>query len=193
MERLDPTRTLASVQIDAACEQIGSLLAALNVAAPLTIPLLRPWLQGHVDKLGQEYGIPRRIVTRTQGLARELLAEAGAARLLHTDLHFDNVLAGVGSRANEWLAIDPKAMAGHPGFELQPVLRNRIDELGTGSAFRWGIRRRLDIVAEASGIDPEQLRLWSLVHTGIQIDWAAADGDADGQSLHIAIFKALED
>ena len=63
-------------------------------------------------------------------------------------------------------------MAGHPGFELQPVLRNRVDELGTGAAFRWSIRRRLQIVAEAAGIDQEPARLWSLVHTGLQIGWA---------------------
>lgn len=193
LERLDPTRTLATLPIDAACEQVGIILSALHVPAPPTIPPLAPWLEGHLERLGQRDGIPRRIVARTQGLGRELIADSGAARLLHTDLHFDNVLAGVGPRAGEWLAIDPKAMAGHPGFELQPVLRNRIDELGTGSGFRRGIRRRLDIVAEAAAIDPEQLRLWSIVHTGIQLGWAVADRDADGLSLHIAIFKALED
>ena len=192
LERLDPTRTLATVPIDRACAEIGSILAALHVEAPPTIPPLRPWLLGHVARLGELAGIPRRIVARTQGLARELLADPGEPRLLHTDLHYDNVLAGLGARAGAWLAIDPKAMAGHPGFELQPVLRNRVKELGTGSAFRWGIRRRLDIVAEAAGVDPEVMRLWSLVHTGIQIGWAA-EGHADALSLHIAIFKALEE
>ncbi len=192
LERLDSSRSLSPIPIDEACAVVGSTLRLLHVPAPPTVAPLAAWLGPQVARMGGQHGIPRRIVTRTQGLAGELLADPDVSLLLHTDLHFDNIL-GILDRPDEWRAIDPKPRAGHPGFEVQPVLRNRIEELGTGSAFRWGIRRRLDIVAEAAQIDPEAARLWSLVHTGIQIGWAAADDDGAGVSLHIAIFKALED
>ncbi len=201
LERLDPERDLRGEPIDEACQVIGELLAQLHVPAPPSILAVSDFVDRHLATLAAvgSAAVPRRIVSRTQGLARELAADAAAARargdltghrLLHTDLHFENVLAG--GRA-PWLAIDPKPMAGHPGFELQPVLRNRVDELGTGSAFRWSIRRRLQIVAEAAGIDDELARLWSLMHTGLQIGWAAAAHDGGAESLHIAIFKALQD
>ncbi|GGW53564.1 hypothetical protein GCM10010381_43810 [Streptomyces xantholiticus] len=38
-------------------------------------------------------------------------------RLLHWDLHFDNVLA---AEREPWLVIDPKLLVGDPGFELCP-------------------------------------------------------------------------
>ena len=61
----------------------------------------------------------------------ELLAETGD-RLLHWDLHYDNILAG---DREPWLAIDPEPLAGDPGFDLLPALDNRWHEiLATGDA-----------------------------------------------------------
>ena len=45
-------------------------------------------------------------------------------RLLHTDLHYANVL---GAYRSPWLAIDPKPMAGDVAFEVAPALWNRAD------------------------------------------------------------------
>lgn len=186
LEPLDPTRTLEGEDVDTACEIAGGLLARLNVPAPPTIPSLAGYLAPHLDRLDHP-SVPRRFATRTASLADLLLADP-TRMVLHTDLHFANVLAG---GREPWLAIDPKPFAGHPGYEFQPLLRNRVDELGTGSALRWSVRRRLEIAAEAAGVDAEEARLWSLLHTGLQILWARDDPDA--ASLHIAIFKALED
>ena len=186
LERLDPARSLMSEDAFTACDIIGSLLARLHVPAPPTIPPLRDWLAPRLDDLDHP-AVPRRFADRTRSLAADLLADPTSA-VLHTDLHFDNVLAG---DREPWLAIDPKPFAGHPGFEIQPVLRNRADELGTGASLRWSVRHRLERTAEAAGIELEEARLWSLLHTGLQIRWAADEPEA--ASLHIALFKALED
>ena len=46
------------------------------------------------------------------GAVRELLGESGD-RLLHWDLHYDNVLASYpGDRREPWLVIDPKPRLG---------------------------------------------------------------------------------
>ncbi len=193
LERLDPERDLRTVDIDTACEVVGGLLARLHVPAPPSVRPLSGFVARQVERLTQREDLPRRWVARVAGLARELTEgpDAGAdARLLHTDLHFENVLAGT---REPWLAIDPKPFAGHPGFELQPLLRTRVDELGTGSGLRWSVRRRLSVAAEAAGIDEEEARLWSIVHAGLQALWSAQDGDAESLSLHLAMLKALED
>ena len=185
LEQLDSSRSLAGEGADTACAVVGSLLRRLHVPAPPSVPSLREFLAPHLDRLDHPT-VPRRIAARTRSLAADLLPDPTSV-ILHTDLHFDNVLAG---DREPWLAIDPKPFAGHPGFEFQPLLRNRSEELGTGSALRWSVRHRLEVAAEAAEVDLEEARLWSLLHTGIQVLWARADPRA--ASLHIALFKALE-
>lgn len=185
LEALDPARSLMEVDVFLACEVAGRLLARLHVPAPPTVPGLEQFLTPHLEQLDHP-AVPRRIAARTRSLAEELLPDP-ARVVLHTDLHYANVLAG---EREPWLAIDPKPFAGHPGFEFQPLLRNRADELGTGPALRWSVRRRLEIAAEAAGVDVGEARLWSLLHTGIQILWARDTPDL--ASLEVALFKALE-
>ena len=193
LEQLDSRRTLEAEDVysETAIETIGGLLRRLHIPPPPNVPRLVPYVEKHVAAAVARPDLPRRFAQRMQSLAGDLLSEADAESvLIHGDLHFANVLAG---EREPWLAIDPKPMAGHPGFEIQAVLRNRDDELGTGSALRWSIRRRLEVLCDAMGLDVEVGRLWAILHTGIEIGWALKDGDADATSLHVSIFKALED
>ena len=191
LERLDPTRDLGAVDVEEACVVIGSLLGRLHRPAPPRLRPLGPWSQGWMAELQRRDSLPRRFVSRAVGLHRELVeAPDSGSALLHGDLHFENVLAGA---REPWLAIDPQPVAGHPGFELHAVLRNRTDELGTGSSFRWSVRRRVELVCEAAGIDPDVARLWTIVRCGIEAVWALDDANAHEVSFSIALAKALDD
>jgi streptomycin 6-kinase len=53
-----------------------------------------------------------------------------------------------------WLAIDPKPLAGDPGFELLPALVNRFE----AGDVRW----RFDLMTEVLGLDRERARAWTL-------------------------------
>jgi streptomycin 6-kinase len=195
LEALDPTRDLHSLDIDAACQATGELLRELNVPAPHGLRPLSTLARDQVARLGAADGaLPRRMVERVAGLVRDLTADPACdGTLVHTDLHYRNALASLpGSGRPAWLAIDPHAMAGHPGFEIQPLLRNRTEELGTGSAFRYLVRRRLEICCEAAGIDEDEALAWTYVHTAMEAGWAGADGDRDGVSFNIALLKALD-
>ena len=131
------------------------------------------------------------MVARARGLHGELTSDpASDATLVHGDLHYENVLAG---DREPWLAIDPQPLAGHPGWDLHAVLRNRRDELGTGATLRWSVRRRTDILCEAAGIDEEVARRWTIVRCAIEAVWALDDGNADEVSFSIALAKALDD
>jgi streptomycin 6-kinase len=194
LEALDPTRDLetAEVDIDTACEVIGGLLGRLHVRAPARLRTLSGFAAEQVGRLADaRERLPRRAIERATHLVSDLVLEPDCdSTLLHTDLHFGNVLA---SEREPWLAIDPKPMAGHPGFELQPVLRNRVAELGTGSTLRFLVRRRLELVCEAAGIDGDAARAWTIVHSVIEANWASLDGNADDVTLHLALAKALDD
>jgi streptomycin 6-kinase len=191
LEALDASRDLGSVDIDRACEVAGGLLRRLCVPAPPGLRTLSGHATAEVAALARSEGVlPRRMLERATALARELTSDEGCdASIIHTDLHYENILAG---KREPWLAIDPKPLAGHPGFEVQPLLRNRVDELGSGSAFRHRVRRRLEIVTAAAGIDEDQALAWTYLHTAIQAGWAAKDGDSDAVSFAIALLKALD-
>jgi len=190
LERLDAGRDLDPVDIEEACVVVGGLYRELHVPAPPTIRTLPAYLDPYLTQLRQRTDLPRRVVTRVTGLARDLLAEPAPRVLLHTDLHFQNVLAA--DRA-PWLAIDPKPLAGPAAYELHPLLRNRIEEMGTGSSLRWSVRQRLELACGAGGIDEELGRLWSIVRCGVEILWAAVDGDEAELSKNLTLLKALED
>ncbi len=189
LERLDPT-DLMDVEIDEACGVIGGLLAQLSSPAlPQT-----PTLSAYAERLGSadpapSGALPRRFVDQARHLAQDLSGDHGVdARLLHTDLHYANVLR---AERQDWLAIDPKPMAGDPAFEVAPALWNRFVELGTGSSIRWGLRRRLEVICDAAGIDEDRARAWTIVR---EVDNAFAEpAGSDGVSLAVAVIKAMND
>ncbi|MFF1837682.1 aminoglycoside phosphotransferase family protein [Streptomyces sp. NPDC058231] len=176
LERLDERRPLSQVTDErAAVEVLAGLLARLtSVPAPdglRRLGDLTELMLGGVEQTvaGLADAEERRLLADCAAAVREVAAEPGD-RLLHWDLHFDNILAGRAEegRAHEWIALDPKPLAGDPGFDLMPALFNRFD----ASAVRW----RFDLMTEALGLDRQRARAWTLgraLQNGI---WAVADG-----------------
>ncbi|MFJ8477209.1 aminoglycoside phosphotransferase family protein [Kitasatospora sp. NPDC094011] len=184
LEGLDPSRSLLSVPDDlAALRVIGELLGELtNRQAP---PGLRSLAHLADDLLLRT---PAAAAVHADPDERRLLADCAAAvravraepgdRLLHWDLHYGNVLAPLpGTGRAPWLAIDPKPLAGHPGFELLPALRNRwTDVTATGDPAR-AVRRRFDLLVEALGLDGEVAAAWTLARVLQNAVWDAEDGE----------------
>ncbi|MBL8932062.1 MAG: hypothetical protein JNL54_18230 [Kineosporiaceae bacterium] len=192
LERLDADRDLTGLDTDQACAVIGGLLRRLHVPALPRLVRLDDVVRDELGELDREPGsLPRRVVDQTRALFRDLDGDpASTATLVHTDLHDGNVLAG---EREPWLAIDPKPMAGHPGFEVEPILRNRAQEYRHAPSIRRGVRRRFEIVCESAGLDRSLAREWTIVHATVDAFRAARDGERDQVGLFIAILKALEE
>lgn len=190
LERLDPGSDLAAEPIDEACRALGGLLTQLSVPALARTPTLSAYAarQAADPGPGREV-LPRRFVEQARHLAAQLSTDPGVdARLLHTDLHFANVLRG---QRHRWLAIDPKPMAGDPAFEVAPALWNRVADLGTGSSVRPALRRRLEIVCEHAGIDEQRAKAWTIVRL---VDYARSEPPGSAAaSLAVAVVKAMND
>ena len=192
LERLE-TRDLTRVDIDEACAVIGDLLGTLRKPGHARTPSLTAYAERQAVELREAPPvIPRRYLDQAAALAAELLRRPPAEfRLLHTDLHYANVLAAYRS---PWLAIDPKPMSGDPAFEVAPALCNRADELGTGSQIRWSLRRRLEIICERAGIDEGRARAWTIVREADNArELADAPSARDRISLAVMIIKAMND
>ena len=188
LERLDPT-DLRAIPDEEACEVVGTLLGQLRAPAIARTPTLSAYIARQLEKPPPLEVLPRRFVDQGRRLAAELGTDPGVdADLLHSDLHYENVLRG---ERQPWLAVDPKPMAGDRAFEVAPVLWNRVDELGTGSTFRWNVRRRLEIVCAAAGIDEDRAKAWTIVR---EVDNAGDEPPgSSGASLAVALIKAMND
>ncbi|MCX4666148.1 aminoglycoside phosphotransferase family protein [Streptomyces sp. NBC_01381] len=182
LERLDSARMLSTMaDTRKAVLVIAELLARLTaVPAPAGMRRLGDIAAEMVDDLPgalKEIGDPaeRAIVERCGGAVREVMGEPGD-RLLHWDLHFENVLA---SDREPWLAIDPKPLAGDPGFDLWPAIDNRFEP---GDVL-W----RFDAMTEVLGLDRERARAWTLGRVLQNSLWEIEDGrPVDEDDLEVA-------
>ncbi|SCF95908.1 streptomycin 6-kinase [Streptomyces sp. MnatMP-M17] len=130
-----------------------------------------------VDSLADES--ERRLLRDCAAALREVADEPGD-RLLHWDLHYENVLA---ADREPWLAIDPKPLAGDPGFELLPALDNRFDALET----LW----RFDLMTEVLGLDRERARAWTLGRVLQNSLWHIKDGEWELDPDQVSIARSL--
>jgi streptomycin 6-kinase len=131
-----------------------------------------------------ERPLPRSL-DRGTAVARELLAGSGRTAVLHGDVHHGNVLrfgdghghedAGTGTGTadgDDWRAIDPKALAGDPGFDTANVLANPTP----GIALRPGrLARRARVVAEETGADLDAVLAWTEAWCALSAAWDRDD------------------
>ncbi|MEV5985984.1 aminoglycoside phosphotransferase family protein [Streptomyces sp. NPDC052051] len=185
LERLDHERALTDLpDTHEAVLVIAELLARLTSRpAPAGIRRLGDIARGMLEQVPRALErIPdpadRRLIEDCAAAVREVLSEPGD-RLLHWDLHYANVLAA--DRA-PWLAIDPKPLAGDPGFDLMPALDNRYDPAET----RW----RFDALTAALGLDRERARAWTLGRVLQNCLWEIED-ERPLETVQLEIGRAL--
>jgi streptomycin 6-kinase len=184
LERLDAARSLQDLPVEAAVPVWGELVRRLSL-----VPDGKPeWHElGHVAARAEQWSdeLPERWEQHGRPFPRWLLEAAlevcqtrgavgrrsGKDVLVHTDLHFLNILArgqsGVqassasASSAAGYAAIDPQPMIGEAEFAVAPLLWNRITELSRADPEQGLLERCRDFSA-AAGLDAEAARQWSV-------------------------------
>jgi len=178
------TTDLGSVDDLDACEIVGALLRRVHRPAPPQLALLSRAAGGWAARLAslpRSAPIPRRLVEQAAGLCRDLGTDpATDGVLLHTDAHYENVLA---ADREPWLLIDPKPRSGDPHFEPAPLLWNRWDEVVATGDVRWAVRRRLDAITGALGLDPDRARDWVIVRETVNALWSVEAATAADRAL----------
>lgn len=189
-----------------ACEVVGGLYGLLHVPAlpqlATVASYMEPWLR-ELDELGRDVPIPRRYVEQALALGPDLLTADVAPVVIHGDLHHHNVMANA---SGEWLAIDPKPMAGDPHYEPAPMLWNQMEELtgpGAVGSVRDGLRRRFHALVDSAELDEARARDWVVVRMVVNAGWSVQDARRAGRALTadeqdwitrcIAIVKAVQD
>jgi streptomycin 6-kinase len=199
LERAHADRDLTTVPVLEACETIAGFYRRLH---RLAIPQLDR-LSDHAKRWANELTalrvdnlVPRRYVEQAASLARDFAADpATDGALLHTDLHYFNVLA---ADREPWLVIDPKPLSGDPAYEVAPVLWNRWDEAVATGNLRNAILDRLYAVVDTAELDEDRARAWVVVREMVNVKWAMESAgagrplDAHWVTIATTITKAVQ-
>ncbi|WP_427132961.1 aminoglycoside phosphotransferase family protein [Pseudarthrobacter sp. S9] len=202
LERLDAFRSLQDMPVEAAVPVWGGLVRRLSL-----VPDGRPeWREfDHVAARAEHWSdeLPAAWEQLARPFPRWLLEAAleicqtrgavgrrsGKDVLVHTDLHYLNILARPGAPDPEqYAAIDPQPMIGEAEFAVAPLLWNRIRELSRADPRQALLERCRDFSA-AAGLDAETARQWSLAREVDNALWYAARPGHEGdlaRSLWVA-------
>lgn len=201
LERLDADRDLTTGSVLDTSEALGTVLARLDRPAP---PWAPPW-SGELDRLSAHlarvledpagtHRFPRRMLQHAASLVRDLRSEEDPdRRLVHTDLHQANVLWR--PDPGEWVAIDPKVVAGDPHWAVAPALWNRWDDALAAHDLGTHLLLRLDLICEAAGLDRDRARAASILRLTQNALWAADEARDDAEdeiTRAVAIVKAMQ-
>jgi streptomycin 6-kinase len=191
-----------------ACEIVAALYPKVHLPALPQLATVASYVERWLDDLAHlpaDAPIPLRFREQALSLGRDLLTDSeGDARIIHGDLHYENVLAaprGLDPARGEWLVIDPKPMSGDPHYEVAPMLWNRYDELA--GDVRGGLRRRFHTIVDAAGLDEERARDWVVVRMVLNASWTVVDAlrldrplddeDREWITRCVAISKSVQD
>ncbi|WP_432093006.1 aminoglycoside phosphotransferase family protein [Streptomyces sp. bgisy100] len=194
LERLDGARTLTSIEDDDVAMGILAELEARLVRVPAPQGL-RSLGDIATEMLEQ---VPRAVTAladpadrqRLRGWASavaDLVGEPGD-RMLHWDLHYDNVLA---AEREPWIAIDPEPLSGDPGFDLWPALNSRWEDVVAKGDTPRLVRRRFDLLTEVLGLDRARATGWTLGRLLQNELWDIEDGATALAPSSVAIAESL--
>jgi streptomycin 6-kinase len=191
LERAEPG-TAATALVPDADEQATAaavaVLRRLHATPPPTegVPALGARLhafEGHLERFAGDDPLPRALVDRARGVAAELLASSPGDRLLHGDLHHDNVLRATRER---WLAIDPHGVVGDPGYDAGAWLYNP-DPPRREEHLLSLVPARLEQLADGLRQPLDRLAAWGFVQAVLSAVWSAQDGEpSQDRSLDVA-------
>jgi streptomycin 6-kinase len=142
LRRLRPASSLDDQPYDDQLVEAGRLIARLHASGPPPDSL--PSIEEFVE-----------VYRRTPDPELErLLAEAEAPVAVHADLHGGNVLRD----GDRWVAIDPKGVRGDRHLDIWLLVCPQAPPLPEDAGAE--ARRRVDLYADAAGLDPDRAAAW---------------------------------
>ena len=175
LERLTPATSLVSVAAhddDQATGILADVVARLDTGVCIDgLATVREWGVAFDRFLNSGCdAISSGVVIRARDRYEALCRSQSRVRLLHGDLHHENV---VYDDSRGWVAIDPKGVVGESEYEVGAALRNpRHLEPGLLEA---RMARRIDIFAARLGLDRDRIAAWASAQAVLSAIWDIED------------------
>jgi len=182
LEQLQPGASLSALSLRGEDQRATAILAETIAAmSPSTCP---EWVRDAADwgrsflpyRRSGDAQVPDTLVSAAERVYFDLCASQRRERLLHGDLHHDNLLFDT---TRGWLAIDPKGVRGELEYELGAALRNpceRPDLFAQPDV----IRRRVDRLTQTLNVDPTRVLRWAFAQAVLAAIWQIEDGTPVG-------------
>lgn len=123
------------------------------------------------------------IFTKAAGVVEDLLREPRGERLLHGDMHHENVRFSPARGC--WLAIDPKGVWGERAYDAANVLCNPMDMPEIVHS-RARLLAQADILARVMAVPRERLLAFTFAHACLSACWSEEDGEDPSYALKAA-------
>jgi len=180
LEHVLPGAPAAERPDDEALAAVAATLLALWVPAPpwCGLPTVRQECAA-LDDDAAVAPLPPRVVGAARETLDRLLGDPVEARVLHGDLHPQNLLW---AQDRDWVAIDPHGVVGDPGYDVGPFLINpwNADPVAL-------LDHRLPLFAQHLRMPVERVAAWGLVRAVLAEAWHVQDtGRTAGGALAIA-------
>jgi streptomycin 6-kinase len=183
LKRVIPGTPLSKLDDDEEATAIGAqLIGHLPAPAPTEhqFPTVARWAQAF-DRLrvrfdGKTGPLPARMVEKAERLFEELEASSPVRRLLHGDLHHDNILC---NGKESWVAIDPKGVIGDPAYEAARFQHNPIPGFLGMDDLEEAVKRRVEIIASILQEDRSRLLAWAFFDAMLSTCWCIEEDALD--------------
>lgn len=174
IERLRPGNSLVGLARDgndeAAIEILAGVIQEMSAARiPKRCATVQDWARGFERYIAtRDKQVPPDLVEWAERLYVDLSNSQRQTRLLHGDLHHDNVLF---DSARGWLALDPKGVVGEVEYEIGAVLRNP-SHLFVSRAI---VERRIRQFTNRLELDFERTLAWGFAQAVLSAIWEVED------------------
>ncbi|HQZ82471.1 MAG TPA: aminoglycoside phosphotransferase family protein [Pyrinomonadaceae bacterium] len=127
---------------------------------------LDDWFDGLRRALGTDF--PRSYAERALVMYSELSADTKNIFLLHGDLHHSNILS---ADREPFLAIDPKGIIGHVGYDIGVFLNNHYNWLEWNTRLAGKLDRAIAEFASAFEVEAKTIRQWAFCQMVVSCWW----------------------
>lgn len=134
--------------------------------------------------------VPTHLLDHARRILVELESDAAPERVLHGDLHWDNVLE---CERRGFVLVDPKGFVGEPAFDLGYLVSRPGPLARDGLPARRAVSVRLAVLCERTGLDRARVLRWAYVAAVLSGLWELEDRrDGWAAALEMARIVALD-
>jgi streptomycin 6-kinase len=173
LEYIEPGEPLNTLPDEtASAKVIAALIKDMQMANPIPdypFQTAEDWYNDLV-KLYERFAniIPDPLYNNAIAAYQSLKADQQEQRLLHGDLHHENIL----SAGNDtWKTIDPKGIIAETGCELIPFLMNDLD----GKDVAVTLSGRVNIFSKELNIPIKRINQWGIFRSVLSVYWKVED------------------
>jgi streptomycin 6-kinase len=158
-------------QDETATAIIGDVINALHsndAAPPEGITTLYKWFRALFSQAEQDRqkGLDT-LLMRAASIAEKVLTQPHEPRLLHGDIHHENIRHS----SRGWLAFDPKGLYGERAYDLANTLCNPRPIYGVVSTDEGRILRNAGILSQKCDIERSRVLLFLYLYTCLSVSW----------------------